>query len=163
MSEPTHFLIFMGVSAKHVLLKPSWEADRTTSTTTYPHASKTGVVHGLPMPTPVFVFHSTTARTHRGARPGKKGRSPGCSQTISKVKQMFITDNTTTSKTVKISAPFRLNTAQRKVMANGQLLNIASPSGRQQGDYLYSATVTLLREDAAVYTTAPSWASVEVE
>ena len=72
-------------------------------------------------------------------------------------------NNTTTSKTVKISAPFRLNIAQRKVMANGQLLNIASPSGRQQGDYLYSATVTLLREDAAVYTTAPSWASVEVE
>ena len=76
---------------------------------------------------------------------------------------MFTTDNTTTSKTVKISAPFRLNTAQRKVMANGQLLDIASPSGRQQGDYLYSAIVTLLREDAAVYTTAPSWASVEVE
>ena len=77
--------------------------------------------------------------------------------------QMFTTDNTTTSKTVKISAPFRLDTAQRKVMANGQLLNIASPSGRQQGDYLYCATVTLLHEDAAVYTTAPSWASVEVE
>jgi hypothetical protein len=48
-------------------------------------------------------------------------------------------------------------------MANGQLLNIASPSGRQQGDYLYSAVVTLLHEDAAVYTTAPCWASVEVE
>jgi hypothetical protein len=76
---------------------------------------------------------------------------------------MFTTDNTITSRTVKISAPFRLNPAQRKVMANGQLLNIASPSGRQQGDYLYSAVVTLLREDAAVYTTAPSWASVEVE
>jgi len=112
------------------------------------------------MPTPVF---RSTARTHRGARPGKKGRSPGCNQTISKVKQMFTTDNTTTSKTVKISAPFRLDAAQRKVMANGHLLNIASPSGRQQGDYLYSATITLLREDAAVYTTAPSWASVEVE
>jgi len=79
------------------------------------------------------------------------------------MEQMFTTDNTTTSKTVKISAPFRLNTARRKVMANGQFLDIASPSGRQQGDYLYSAIVTLLREDAAVYTTAPSWASVEVE
>ena len=72
-------------------------------------------------------------------------------------------NNTTTSKTVKIYAPFRLNAAQRKVMANGKLLNIASPSGRQQGDYLYSATVTLLHEDAAVYTTAPCWASVEVQ
>ena len=71
-------------------------------------------------------------------------------------------DNTTTSKTVKISAPFRLNTAQRRVFANGQLLNIAAPIGRQQGDYLYSATVTLLRENAAVYTTAPVWASVEI-
>ncbi len=71
-------------------------------------------------------------------------------------------DNTTTSKTVKISAPFRLNAAQRRVFANGQLLNIASPIGRQQGDYLYSATVTLLRENAAVYTTAPVWASVEI-
>ncbi|MFZ5903201.1 MAG: hypothetical protein ACOYZ8_06600 [Chloroflexota bacterium] len=70
--------------------------------------------------------------------------------------------NTTTSRTVKISAPFRLNAAQRRVFANGQLLNTASPIGRQQGDYLYSATVTLLREDAAVYTTAPAWASVEI-
>lgn len=71
-------------------------------------------------------------------------------------------NNTITSKTVKISAPFRLNTAQRKVLVDGCLLNIAAPSGRQQGDYLYSATVTLLREGAAVYTTAPDWASVEI-
>lgn len=76
---------------------------------------------------------------------------------------MFTTDNTTTSKTVKIFAPFRLNAGQRKVLSDGQVLNIAVPAGRQQGDYLYSATVTLLREDAAVYTTAPCWASVEVE
>lgn len=75
---------------------------------------------------------------------------------------MFTTDNTTTSKTVKIFAPFRLNAAQRRILADGRLLNIAVPSGRQQGDYLYSATVTLLREDSAVYTTAPSWASVEI-
>ena len=75
---------------------------------------------------------------------------------------MFTTDNTTTSKTVKIFAPFRLNAAQRRILADAQFLNIAAPSGRQQGDYLYSATVTLLREDAAVYTTAPSWASVEI-
>ena len=71
-------------------------------------------------------------------------------------------DNTTTSKTVKISAPFRLNAAQRRVFVGDQLLNIAAPIGRQQGDYLYSATVTLLRENAAVYTTAPVWASVEI-
>lgn len=71
-------------------------------------------------------------------------------------------DNTTTSKTVKISAPFRLNAAQRRVFVGGQLLNVASPIGRQQGDYLYSATVTLLRENAALYTTAPVWASVEI-
>jgi len=76
---------------------------------------------------------------------------------------MFTTDNTTTSKTVKIYAPFRLNAAQRKVLSNGNLLNIAAPSGRQQGDYLYSATVTILRENAALYTTAPVWASVEIE
>ena len=75
---------------------------------------------------------------------------------------MFAHNNTTTSKTVKISAPFRLNAAQRKIMADGNLLNIAAPAGRQQGDYLYSATVTLLREDSGVYTTAPSWASVEI-
>jgi hypothetical protein len=75
---------------------------------------------------------------------------------------MFTTDNTTTSKTVKIFAPFRLNAAQRRILADGQFLNTAAPSGRQQGDYLYSATVTLLREDSAVYTTAPSWASVEI-
>ena len=75
---------------------------------------------------------------------------------------MYNANNTTTCKTVKISAPFRLNAAQRKIMADGNLLNIAAPAGRQQGDYLYSATVTLLREDSAVYTTAPSWASVEI-
>ncbi len=72
-------------------------------------------------------------------------------------------NNTTTSKTVKISAPFRLNASQRRVLANGNLLNVASPSGRQQGDYLYSATVTMLREGTALYTTAPAWASVEIE
>jgi hypothetical protein len=71
-------------------------------------------------------------------------------------------NNTTTSKTVKIFAPFRLNAAQRKVLVDGQLLNVASPAGRQQGDYLYSATVTLLHENAALYTTAPAWASVEI-
>ncbi|RJP49995.1 MAG: hypothetical protein C4586_06520 [Anaerolineaceae bacterium] len=76
---------------------------------------------------------------------------------------MFKPDNTTTSKTVKIFAPFRLNAAQRKVMIDGRLLNVATPAGRQQGDYLYSATVTLLRENAALYTTAPVWASVEIQ
>lgn len=75
---------------------------------------------------------------------------------------MYSANDTTTSKTVKIFSPFRLNAAQRRVLADGQLLNVAVPAGRQQGDYLYSATVTLLREDAAVYTTAPVWASVEI-
>ena len=72
-------------------------------------------------------------------------------------------NNTTTSRTVKIYAPFRLIAAQRKVLADGNLLNIAAPSGRQQGDYLYSATVTILRESQSIYTTAPAWASVEIE
>ncbi len=40
---------------------------------------------------------------------------------------MFTTDNTTTSKTVKIFAPFRLNAAQRRILADGQCLNIAAP------------------------------------
>ena len=75
---------------------------------------------------------------------------------------MFKSDDTTTVKSVKIFAPFRLNAAQRKVMADGKLLNVASPAGRQQGDYLYTATVTLVRENAALYTTAPVWASVEI-
>ena len=75
---------------------------------------------------------------------------------------MFTTNDTTTSKTVKILSPFRLNAAQRRVLADGKLLNVAAPAGRQQGDYLYSATVTILREDAAVYITAPCWASVEI-
>ncbi len=72
-------------------------------------------------------------------------------------------NNTITCKTVKISAPFALSASQRKVLVDGNLLNVAAPSGRQHGDYLYSATVTLLREDAALYTTAPAWASVEIE
>ena len=76
---------------------------------------------------------------------------------------MLRSNNTTTCKTVKISAPFRLNAAQRRVLANGQWLNTATPVGRQQGDYLYSAEVTILRENVALYTTAPTWASVEIE
>jgi hypothetical protein len=71
-------------------------------------------------------------------------------------------NNTTTSKTVKISAPFRLNAAQRRVMVDRNVLNIAAPVGRQDGDFLYTAEVTLLRENAAVYTTAPRWACVEI-
>jgi hypothetical protein len=81
---------------------------------------------------------------------------------MSRIEQMFTSNDTTTSKTVKIFAPFRLEAAQRKVLVDGRLLDIASPAGRQQGDYLYSATVTLLRENAALYTTAPCWASVEI-
>ena len=72
-------------------------------------------------------------------------------------------DDTTTVKTVKIYAPFPLPANERMVIVNGKAINVAASAGRQQGDYLYSGIVTLLHEDAAVYTTAPSWASVEVE
>jgi hypothetical protein len=71
-------------------------------------------------------------------------------------------NNTTTSKTVKISAPFRLNAAQRRVLVDRNVLNVASPAGRQDGDFLYTAEVTILRENVAVYTTAPAWACVEI-
>ena len=78
------------------------------------------------------------------------------------IEHMF-TNNTTTIKTVNIFAPFPLKAYQRLVIVDGKALNVAASAGRQQGDYLYSATVTLLREDAAVYTSAPCWASVEVQ
>ena len=71
-------------------------------------------------------------------------------------------NNTTTVKTVKISAPFQLKVHQRLVLVDGVAINVAASIGRQQGDYLYSAIVTLMHEDAAVYTSAPDWASVEV-
>jgi hypothetical protein len=71
-------------------------------------------------------------------------------------------NNITTSKTVKISAPFRLNVAQRRVLVDRNVLNVASPAGRQDRDFLYTAEVTLVRENAAVYTTAPVWARVEI-
>jgi hypothetical protein len=80
-----------------------------------------------------------------------------------KVKLMFYSNDTTTDMTVKISAPFKLNADQRKVFVDGLFVNVAAPSGRQDGDYLYSASVTILRENNAVYTTAPMWASVDVE
>ncbi len=76
---------------------------------------------------------------------------------------MFTNNNTTIVKTVKISAPFALKANQRLIIVNGKAINIAASAGRQQGDYLYSAVVTLVREDAAVYTSAPCWASVDVE
>ena len=80
-----------------------------------------------------------------------------------KVEQMFHSNNTTTDMTVKISAPFKLDADQRKVFVDGTFINVAAPTGRQDGDYLYSASVTILRENNAVYTTAPMWASVDVE
>ncbi len=76
---------------------------------------------------------------------------------------MYNPDHITTVKTVKIYAPFLLQANERMVIVNGRAINVAASAGRQQGDYLYTADITLLREDAAVYTTAPSWASVEVE
>jgi hypothetical protein len=78
---------------------------------------------------------------------------------------MFTTDNTTTEKTVKIFAPFPLQAHQRLVIVDGKALNVAASAGRQQGDYLYSATVTLLRENAnaTVHTSVPCWASVDVQ
>ena len=77
--------------------------------------------------------------------------------------KMFCSNNTTTDMTVKISAPFKLDVDQRKVFVDGLFINVAAPSGRQDRDYLYSASVTILRENNAVYTTAPNWASVDVE
>ena len=76
---------------------------------------------------------------------------------------MFYSNNTTTNMTVKISAPFQLDADQRKVFVDSTFVNIAAPAGRQQGDYLYTASVTILRENNAIYTTAPMWASVDVE
>ena len=76
---------------------------------------------------------------------------------------MFTNNNTTIVKTVKIFAPFALKANQRLIIVNGKAINIAASAGRQQGDYLYSAVVTLVRENAAVYTSAPCWASVDVE
>ena len=64
---------------------------------------------------------------------------------------------------VKISAPFQLDANQRKVFVDSTFVNVAAPVGRQDGDYLYSASITILRENNAVYTTAPMWASVDVE
>ena len=78
-------------------------------------------------------------------------------------KTNMCSNNTTTDMTVKISAPFQLEASQRKIFVDSTFVNIAAPVGRQQGDYLYSASVTILRENNAVYTTAPMWASVEVE
>ena len=74
----------------------------------------------------------------------------------------MLANNTTTSKTVKISAPFRLDATQRRIIVSGRTLNVAAPAGRQDGEYLYAAEITLVREHAAVYTTAPAWASVEI-
>jgi len=76
---------------------------------------------------------------------------------------MFRSNNTTEHMFVKISAPFKLDANQRKIFVDGLFVNIATPTGRQDGDYLYSASVTILRENNAVYTTAPMWASVDVE
>ena len=76
---------------------------------------------------------------------------------------MLHTNNTIEHMFVKISAPFKLDANQRKIFVDGLFVNIAAPTGRQDGDYLYSASVTILRENDAVYTTAPMWASVDVE
>jgi len=76
---------------------------------------------------------------------------------------MLRSNNITEHLFVKISAPFRLDADQRKVFVDGPFVNVAAPAGRQDGDYQYCASVTTLRENNAVYTTAPVWASVDVE
>jgi len=76
---------------------------------------------------------------------------------------MLRSNNTTEHMFVKISAPFKLDANQRKIFVDGLFVNIAAPTGRQDGDYLYSASVTILHENNAVYTTAPMWASVDME
>ena len=76
---------------------------------------------------------------------------------------MLRSNNTIEHMFVKFSTPFRLDADQRKVFVDSTFVNVAAPVGRQDGDYLYSASVTILRENNAVYTTAPSWASVDVE
>jgi|GEM_PF-1131393 hypothetical protein len=78
------------------------------------------------------------------------------------MEQMFTKNNTTICKIVKIFAPFRLDAAQRRVLVNQTYQNVARPTGRQEGDFVYTATVTVLREESAIYTTAPAWASVEI-
>ena len=75
---------------------------------------------------------------------------------------MCCQDNTTIYKTVKIFAPFRLRAEQRRVLVNHICQNIARPTGRQKGDFVYTASVALVREESAIYTTAPVWASVEI-
>ena len=76
---------------------------------------------------------------------------------------MLRSNNTTEHMFVKNSAPFRLDTDQRKVFVDSTFVNVAAPAGQQDGDYLYSASVTILCENNAVYTTAPMWARVDVE
>ena len=76
---------------------------------------------------------------------------------------MVRSNNITEHMFVKISAPFQLDVDQRKIFVDGLCVNIAAPTGRQDGDYLYCASLTILRENNAVYTTAPFWASVDVE
>jgi len=72
-------------------------------------------------------------------------------------------DDTTTLKTVKISAPFPLKAHERLVILDGVAVNVATSSGRQQVDHLYTAIVTLLHEEAALNTTAPTYATVEIQ
>ena len=54
---------------------------------------------------------------------------------------MYKPDHITTVKTVKIYAPFPLKANERMVIVNGKAINVAASAGRQQGDYLYSATL----------------------
>ena len=95
--------------------------------------------------------------------PVKKGRSPGSSQTISKVKQMFTTDDTTTVKTVKISASKSLKACERIIFADGKPIKFADIAQRQGEHHLYQADIILLDEQVVLETSAPCWARVEVE
>jgi hypothetical protein len=76
---------------------------------------------------------------------------------------MIRSNNTTEHLFVKISAPFKLDADERKIFVDGTFANTAAPADRQDGDYQYCASVTALRENNAIYTNAPFWASVEVE
>ena len=64
---------------------------------------------------------------------------------------------------VNIGSPFKLEFGARKVFAGDVCLGTAQPAVMREGEYLYSLVITIVGRVKEITTTAPRYASAEIQ
>jgi hypothetical protein len=64
---------------------------------------------------------------------------------------------------VNIGSPFKLEFGARKVFAGDVCLGAAQPAGMREGEYLYTLIITIVGRVKEITTTAPRYASAEIQ